>query len=233
MTFAGGYSWNAQIKEYFLDAAGYADTGFAEISANFDDWPEDFDHGGNVARSFNDALRIGLNALGYGYTVGDFDEITQEFSTLESNWGGSRSLNRMLREWANDQVSGVLSEHFDDLDENFDSIPLRFEHPPRVSINTALRLALTSGQTPTQLFEDLSTLFDQETRTFNAIDAAFAIASASDQFAGSNTFGDATWADFDEVGAAFEDIAPTFNGEDRVGVITTFDREDRRFEMIN
>jgi hypothetical protein len=86
--------------------------------------------------------------------------------------------------------------------------------------------------TPTQLWEDLSTLFDQETRAFDGIDAAFSIATAAAIFTG-YTFGEATWADFDTIGANFDDIAPTFEGGRRVGVVTTFDREDRRFEMIN
>ena len=226
-------SWNGQIKEYFLDAAGYADQGFAEISANFDDWPEWFNNPA-AASSFNDALRVGLNALGYGSTMGDFDEIAQEFSSLESNFGAaSNSLNRMLREWADDQVSGVLREHFDDINENFETIPLLLGSPPRVSINTALRRALTSTMTPATRMDVLNTLFDRETRAFGGVDAAFAIGAHEAEVFTGTTFGDATWADFDEVGAWFERISDTFQGGERSGNVTTFDREDRRFEMVN
>ena len=47
------------------------------------------------------------------------------------------------------------------------------------------------------------------------------------------TFGFPTQEDFDKLEVPLEDIFETFNGGNATGVIVSFDRETRRFEMID
>lgn len=222
-------SWNTQIKEYFLDIAGFTTAGFVEISPFFDDYDELFNQ--ETAYSFNDALRVGLEALGYGAVKGNWDVIAQEFDKESGFYGGRRTLNGMLREWAADTAGGVLSRDFEDIGDLWENITEFFGRPFTVSINTALRSALAAATTPADAFDIITTLFDQIISDFDA--AVVSIGAVADELVARMTFGFPTQVDFDKLEVPLEDIFETFNGGNATGVIVSFDRETRRFEMID
>ena len=142
----------------------------------------------------------------------------------------------MLREWATDITAGKAGVDFEEIQDLFDILQVEFgPDPPPVSINTALRAALSSADAGKLGAEDT---FDALTIIFETLFDPFgggpvSIGSVAAEFAARYTFGNATQFGFEFIGADYDFIQMTFDGGNATGVLISFDRESRRFEMVN
>lgn len=226
-------SFNSRLKEYWLDVAGQSTILFGRADINFDDAGERmFDTSAN--HSLNDAMRIGLQHLGYGGLLIWFNRCHDNFDMLGSHFErDTRSLNYMLRAWAQDQVTGRTEDEFGEIDAPFDGIFSLFGTTV-VSINTAFQAALTATAMPDEVFSRLNYKFSLIINTFDAITVGKAISAALEEFVG-YTFGLASLEAFGQLGMDFEDVHSAFDldVENDTRVLTTYDRERRMFNYID
>ncbi len=222
------------MREYWLDVAGMSTILFGQADINFDDAGQrNFDTSGN--HSFNDAMRMGLQHLGYGGLLVWFDRCHDNFNMLGSRFGrDTRSLNNMLRRWASDQAVGRTSDEFGEIDAPFDSIFSLFGTVVK-SINTAFRTALAATAATDEAFSRLNYKFNLIINTFDAITVGKAIGSMIDEFANRYTFGLGSLEDFGELGVDFDGVHCAFDldVENDTRVLTTYDRESRMFNYID
>ena len=228
---AGRRSFNGRIREYFLDVAGVQTISFGDMGEYFDDSPLLF--GSDTGdHSLNDAMRLGLNQLGYGPNNDQFDGIGAFFNEYDGWFQQNSALTHMLKLWANDVYGGGAAEDFDKIGDTFDGFNLYFGNKA-LSVNTALRLAVATSIASHYPIDLISWAFNLIPDSFDAIDEGYSIEGMFDEFAGTFTFDSPVGSAFEEIAAVFESIMAEFSGDNDTEVGTTWDRERRMWNLLN